>query len=196
MSVTREQLQSFGGYDSTPPGPDPRDFGLISWSQDPWTGVAGVNPTAGVLFLARVPIRTPQPIVTGLFQVTGAGSGAQLPVNVFLGLYDQNGNRIGAGSAALDTVVQSVGVKRIDVGIGGRFVLPPFVWLTFLIGTQSTTQVQLLSTQGISASGWGDVVANTRYGQVGAGLSALPASFVPSTIIQPTRSIIGGLANA
>jgi hypothetical protein len=187
MSVTRDGLQYLGGLqDRNPAFPITSDFGLVGWSEDPQTLTTASTPTAGVLQLARVPIRIPSVVSNILYLVTQAGIGAQLPVNVFVGLYDQYGNRLGAGSAAQDTVVQTGGMKTAAlVGLGGLFILPPWVWIAFLIGTQSTTPVQLLSPTGFVGA-WGTVGPTTRHGTVGAGLTALPATLIPANIITTT----------
>jgi len=199
VSMTPQQIAAGvlpGGFDGTPASPVPADFGLVGWSQDPATAATAFSPAAGVLHLARVPIRgTPQPVVSSLFHVTQAGSGGQLPVNVFTGIYDQAGNRIGPGSVAQDTPVQSIGVKKVSLVLGGAYILGPFVWVAFVIGTQSTTPVQLAACSAAGLGLWNAVAANCRYGTTGAGLTALPASFTPSGIT-PAQSFVGGIANA
>jgi hypothetical protein len=148
------------------------------------------SPTAGVLLVTRIYVPTAVTLATMNYIVATAGSGAQLPVNVFIGVYSRTGTLLGK-TAAQDTPVQSTGNKTaaLTAEAGQSLAITgganEYVWGAVLIGTQSTVAVVLRGVGGGSALtlNAGLSASSPFYsGSIGTGQTALPASFTTTSL--------------
>jgi hypothetical protein len=174
----------------------PAQANYTAWTFDPTYIGTQTAPSAGFVFLCQIFVPNTITINNVGYAVLTAGTGAQLPVNCFVGLYDATGQGRGT-SAAQDTAMQSTGYKTaaLTVAAGQSLTLDArvaaYAWLAVLIGTQSTTNVQLavcgFNSSVTAAAINGQLPASQlRFGRLGGGASALPASFVPSTLVTPS----------
>ncbi len=176
------------------PTPQPADQGLLTWSFDPSSiGSTGV-PATGTLQLVRVLLRTPQPVSAALVAVTGAGAGLTAGRNL-VGLYGADGTLLATG-ADQSTEWTATGLKTVPLTMsaGVSAVLPAGSYWVALLANGTTApgfgRGAFLSTSAINVGLPG---RPPRYGQYGAGLSALPAQVAFAQAANSTSSFWVGL---
>lgn len=155
----------------------PEDQSLLAWTADPAIRAGATTPSQGVAYLMGINLRYTTTVGTIHVNVSTAGTGAQALANCFVGLYNAAGTLIGV-STDQSSNWASTGDKAIAITVvGGQSITnlaAGTYWVGILVGTQSTTALQLSShnTQpsmvnvGLSAS-------TLRAATNGSGLSAL-----------------------
>lgn len=179
--VTGELLYEEGVIASTPQATD--QGALLAWSFDPANVANGVQTSAGVLYTAKVTLRTAATISKLWVIVTTAGATLTSSQN-FLALYNSSGTRVGV-TASQHTAFQSAQILSADlttpyaasagsyyVGILTNGTTQP----TFLSGT-------VLNKSSASVGNAGMVAANGyRYGFSGSGQTSTPSSITVGSI--------------
>lgn len=152
------------------------DHGFQIWNGDPALCTGSFTPTAGQVFGSRIYVRGNQPVyLTNIcYIVSAAGSGVQLPVNVFFWIVNNSGTLLtNSSTAAQDTPVQTSGYKTASMTATQLLQPNSNYWICGVIGTQSTTAVQLRSLSGTAAAVNAGVTNGTaRGGTQGAGVTA------------------------
>jgi hypothetical protein len=169
--------------------PQPRHHELLAWTSPPGTVMSVIQPTAGHVRVRRAYVPEAMTLSEMLYYVNQAGSGAQLPVSVFFGVYSKAGTLLGK-TADQATAVQSTGAKApaLTAEAGQSLALTggpdEYVWLAHVIGTQSTTAVQFRADQNASAMMNIGLVAADPFmsGNAATGASALPSSITPTSL--------------
>lgn len=152
----------------------------------------GFTPVAGTVYLSRV--ETPRPITVRnlAIPVLVAGTGATALANCYLGLYDSAGARLGV-TAEQHAAWATVGVKTAALAVAAPIDLP-FVYIALLVGTQSTTPVQFVQSNGLSNA----AILNWEYSptflgaKADTGASALPTT--SATIVANGTLVLAGLS--
>jgi hypothetical protein len=173
----------------------PDQNGLKAWTLPPdevHGGVTWFEPTAGVLYVIEADV--PEALSAALTKVwwhQPAAPSATDMANVFLGVYSKAGVLLGK-TANQATVVQTSGVHSatLTAEVGKALTSPAGrnekFRLGLLVGTQNTGAIKVrVPVAGDGSFGLvniGIAAAPYRAGTVGTGLSALPASFDPTTM--------------
>jgi hypothetical protein len=164
------------------PGLTPPDVGLIGWTDAPEAVNSGFSPSAGTLLLARAMPAQAATAAALYVRVTTAGTGV---ANAYVGLYSAAGVLLGA-SAELSATLSSTGYKRVPlVAQAGRSLACSVgvpVWAGFLVGAYTALGLNRAGVAPDLLNGAGVLAGALRCGNVGAALTALPASFDPATM--------------
>jgi hypothetical protein len=160
----------------------PSDNGLLTANFDPANlGASSSALPAGVLQLFKLPIRTALTLSNLLSIIGTLGVGAS--TGSFAGVYSAAGVLL-MGSADIGALLLAAGNTTFPLS-GPVGVQPPFVWAALLANLATTQPVLWTATSSTNnKANIGLTSATARVGAVGAGLTALPASFVPSSINQ------------
>lgn len=166
----------------------PADQGMVTWTTDPGIRIGSAAPTAGVLILGKMWVRTPVTVSTLWLNVSTGGSGATSLANCFVGLYNSSGVQVGFNATDQATSWASSANKPITLTAtttGSLNLVPGFYWSGILVGTQSTTPVALMSSSaGAAPNNIGLTNATYRTCVNGTSLTALPGSFTPASNTQ------------
>ncbi len=174
---------------------------LVTWTVDPLAGAGDVSHPAGVLFVYRayIPEAQTSPVSTFHFPTAAAASGTTAIANFFLGVYSKTGTLLGSTANQATAASAAAGLKTaaLTAATGQSLTLvggpDEYVWLGFVIGTQATTPLRLfraaanstyLHSMGLSAAPW-------MAGSTQTGLTALPATFDPTTLAQASYLVLG-----
>lgn len=167
--------------------PSPIDFGYLAWTTDPAEVSGLVTPTAGVLYLVRVPLRQASATLANLHLGVGvAGSGltsGQCLVAIF---NFSTGARLGvsadiSGGLAVGETTHAITSPPVVAG-------PAYVYVGVLLN--GTTMPQL-ARGGPSISGLGNVKTTTstkRFAQYGTAQTAMPSSITLSSMVNTANA--------
>lgn len=176
-------LVASGGSTALDNGPQPGDFAYKSWAYDANAAVNAIAPTSGMLHLSRLQFRGPDTVNKICFGVVSIAGISLTAGQCFVGLYDSTGTQVGT-STDISGGFGSVGEKAFTL-TAPVSVSTGFYWAALLlVGTLPT----IARGQGqITDFGSGQLTAATRrFGSGGSALTALPASFTPSSVASVT----------
>lgn len=169
----------FNGYDW---GLDA--YGVQGASGRPEDGTSTFQPANGVAYYTQCRISQDFTLANVIINISTGFSGGG-GANMFVGIYDSTGTRQGVSaeqSASWATGGNKTVAITLDAGKSLALTTGSFIWVGFLVGTQSATP-GLLRTLGTASGTLLNVnlgASNLRIGSAGAGLSALPATVTPS----------------
>jgi hypothetical protein len=166
----------------------PADSSLVAAAGDPVSFTAGNLMSAGVLFLAKLPIRVNCTITNMLYLLTASGSGTS--TGTFAGLYSSSGVLLSGSADADAQFIAAAGGVTVPLSTPQALTAGTFVWGAFLCNL-SVTQPTL--ARGLGTAGTlgniGTTAATSRWAQSGSGQTALPASFTPAALTQSATTI-------
>lgn len=161
--------------------PAPADQGLLGWTYQPQLANQSAPAiTAGVIYLARITLRSATTVTNANFTINTAGSGLS---NSWIGLYDSTGTRQ-ALTADVSTILQSTGFKTTIAFTSTYAAAAGNYWLAFLVGA-GTTLPQFAATYtstltaGTANAGLGATTA--RWATNGTAQTSLPATITPGS---------------
>jgi hypothetical protein len=164
--------------------------GLAGWNYDPiHVGTQNVN-AAGYCYLNKVWVPTAATLATVWVIVQVAGTGGTALANCFVGVFNSSGTRLGV-SATQAAAWATAGVKSaaltVDSGQSLAIAAGSYIYVGILVGTQSSTPVQLGRIWAPLQLGANVNLAAAdgfRQGYIsGGGLSAMPTSFTVSAMV-------------
>jgi hypothetical protein len=161
-----------------PNAPVPQDLGYQGWTSDPAQTATSTPTTAGTLYLAAIPVRSPCYIQNLHITLTAAASGAT-PNQNWLGAYAPDGTMLGT-PVDITNSLTTVG-QPITADIGSQLLQAGWIWLAGTFNA-STTQPQLASLPSTAFAATNGLLTTTayRYTTNGTGLTTLPASINPA----------------
>jgi len=165
--------------------PRPADNGLMVWSFDPAIAQGTFTPSAGVLYVQSIFVRSAAVVApANLFVVVStAGTGATPLANCFCGIYTSAGSLVAnSGTADQSTPWATTGAKTMAMTASQLLTPGSRYWVALLVGTQSTTNVVFRAGSSAAALNANLTASTFRGGSVSSGLSALPNSFTPGSL--------------
>ena len=172
--------------------PSPYDQSLRAWSYDPALQAAASVPSAGVLYLIKIPVYTAAPIASILVEVVTVGSGLTANQN-FAGLYSASGTLIGK-TADQSSVWTSSGMRRMALAGGPFYVSQGWVYVALLANGKTRPAFGRATAQGASAVNVGLSVSAARYATNSAGKTSLPSSITMSGNVLSSTAFWAALA--
>lgn len=180
-----------------------RDHGLKACSlDDPAMATTSFAPEGGKPLYVQVPVRVASAdFSTVRLVVATAGTGATALANCFVAVYSSTGTRLGV-SADQSASWATAGEKGVSVTVdsgqsltiaGGSEV---FVWVSILVGTQSTTAVQFraaTATATVPNFAMAAAGKTLRAGTTGTGKTTAPTSFTPSELASTQGPTLAGV---
>jgi hypothetical protein len=155
--------------------PDPLDFGYISWSTDPAEVSSLVTPTAGVLYLTRLPLRQASSLIGNIHLGVGVAGSGLTAGQCFVALFNAStGARLGVSADISGGL--AVGETTHVITGGATVAGPVYVYLGVLLN--GTTMPQL-ARGGPSISGLSNArttASSKRFAQYGTAQTAMPSS--------------------
>lgn len=172
---------------------NPADQGLLAWSMQPQLASAAAPAlTAGVIYLARVILRSAATVTNVGFSVTNAGSGLS---NCYAALFDFTGTRQ-AITGDLSTNFQSTGYKTI--AFTGTYAAPAGNYWVALLNGAGSTLPQLAASYSTTLSAGtvnaGVTAATARWATTGTGLTAIPSSITPASNTTSNQAFLATLS--
>lgn len=167
--------------------PDPLDFGYITWSTDPAEVSSLVTPTAGVLYLARVPLRQASSLIGNLHLGVGVAGSGLTAGQCFVALFNATtGARLGISADISGGLAVGETTHVITGGatVGG----PAYAYLGVLLN--GTTMPQL-ARGGPSISGLGNAkttASTKRFAQYGTAQTAMPSSITLASMVNTANA--------
>jgi hypothetical protein len=163
----------------------PSELGFAAWTYNPLllintpTGVA--LPTAGVVFLWKMTVAAAVSVTNIRVNMITAGATLTTGQN-FAGLIDSTGAKIATTGDMTTTWTGATGLIDMPLTSGPFTVNPPFCWAAFVFN--GTTGPSFMRTTNISAAYANGklTAANTKYGSILTGQTAIPASITPASI--------------
>jgi hypothetical protein len=177
---------------ATPPGVDwvPADQTYIGWPYDPAVMSGSTILVAGTLTITRVAVRAATTANSLSVSVTTAGSGLTAAQN-FAGLYNSAGTLV-AQTADQSAVWNSTGAKIMPLTAATAIPAGQFLLALLSNGTTPPT-VGRASNAANNSVNFGLATSALRFATFGAGLTALPASFAPASMVVSAVSWWQGL---
>jgi len=161
--------------------PDPLDFGYLTWGTDPAEASSLVTPTAGVLYLCRVPLRQASSLVGNVHMGVGVAGSGLTSGQCFVALFNAStGARLGVSADISGGL--AVGETTHVITGGATVVGPVYVYVGVLLN--GTTMPQL-ARGGPSISGLGNAkttASSKRWAQYGTAQTAMPSSITLSSM--------------
>ncbi|MCY0942609.1 phage baseplate protein [Streptomyces antarcticus] len=170
------------------PLPSPADHGFLAWSLDPAGANSQTAPASGVMQLVRLRLRSPRTVSSVVLHLNNAGAGLVAGQNA-VGLYNMAGTRL-AQSADQSTAWATAGEKTIPFTAPLTALAAGNYWIGILSNGTTPPTITRASGQG---GNMGIPLPETRFGVVGAGLAALPASITPASVTQAAVAYIVGI---
>ncbi len=191
--VVAGSLTVGGASVSAPPILLPTDMGYAAWVYDPIGCRAGQVPTAGVLYLARIQIRSAVTLTNIFVGMTTPGSGLTSNQN-FVGLYNSSGTLV--GSSADQTASWASGNVEKQIAFSSSVsATSGFYWVAFL-ANGTTTPTFAVGSQLIGNLGSGAASASTRrFGQYSSSLTSLPSNITVASIAQTVNQTYWAAVN-
>lgn len=167
------------GFDITP-----ADLGFLTWTVNPvCCGIGGVSPSAGIVYLNRIPVTEPI-LASSISLFCDVIATAEL-ANMFVGIYAMDGTRL-ATSADIS------GAHEVSAGWKTHALVTPITlqpgnyFIGIVVGTQGATPLKLGRSGGQNAHGLqSGLLPATRAlcATVAAGgQTSLPATVIVTTV--------------
>lgn len=162
----------------------PSDYGYVSWSSDPAAIHSAIALTSGVLYLQRIPIRTPNTLISAV-HFGLATTGTLTSGRNFAALYDSTGVLLSAsadltaGLAAAGEIVATLLVAQTIAAIG-------YVYAAVLI---NGTAMPTVSRGGPATAGVGNAkttVSTKRFAQYGTAQIVAPTPLTLTSLADTT----------
>jgi len=162
----------------------PADQGLLAANADPWLTQNSSTLTAGSVYLAKLPVRSPTQISNVWFGLAVTGAGASS--GSFAGLYSPAGLLIATSADIGAAITGPISGLEFPL-LGAPFEVnggPESQWpWSAIVVNLATTQPAMIRGQGSSAyPNLNLTPANSRFAIAAAGQTSLPASFTPSAL--------------
>lgn len=161
----------------------PNDVGVIAWTGDPAS--LGGTPGAlasGKLYLSAFWIRKTVTLSNMAVAIGTAGTTLTTGQN-FAGIYDSTGAQK-AATADQTSTWSAGGVGTYDMALTASFSASPGMYWAALLSNATTCPNFRGANAAITLIQVGQTAAQSRCGIFSSGLTALPASFTPSSIVQ------------
>ena len=126
---------------------EPTDVGLATWTYDPAAATSASAPVAGTAYFIRIPIRETITVSNVVFVISTPGTGATPLANCYAALFDAAGNR--RGVSADQSIPWASGTAKamaLTVDAGQSLTVNKsdgYAYAAFVVGTQSTTNLQI-----------------------------------------------------
>lgn len=169
----------------------PSDHGLLAWSFDPILQSGGGTPTAQLPYWTKVKVPVTRTFANAHVDVFVAGTGATALAGCFVAVFNSAGTRLGI-SADRSVDWANAGFRTAALTVDGGQSLTvtgsdtAYVWVVVLVGTQSTTQLQLFRAPvGANAAASNPNVAGAalRAATSAGGQTVMPTSFAPASLV-------------
>lgn len=172
----------------------PGDVGYVSWSSDPHAcGSSLMQPTTGVLYPQRLPIKVAGQIITNIhvgIQATGTLTSGQN----FLALYDAvTGTRLGV-TADLTTAFGTAGEIKAALTAPVTIASAGWVYAALLVNGSAAPQ---FARSGSLVPGLGNAQSASsakRYGSLGSAQVATPTTITLTSIANSSNGVWIGLS--
>lgn len=167
--------------------PDPQDFGYLTWVTDPAEVSSLVTPTAGVLYLVRVPMRQASAALSNLHLGVGVAGSGLTAGQCFVAAFNATTGARLAVSADISGAL-AVGETTHALTSPPTVTGPVYVYLGLLLN--GTTMPQL-ARGGPSVSGLGNAKTTTsskRFAQYGTAQTAMPSSITLSSMVNTANT--------
>lgn len=174
--------------------PQPSDFGYVAWSADPENcGSSLMQPTLGVMYVQRIPIRVGGQVITNVHvgvQATGTLTSGQN----FVALYDAStGTRLGL-TADLTTAFGTAGEIKAALVAPVTIAAAGFVYAALLVNGTVAPQ---FARSGSLVPGLGNSMSSAsakRYGSYGSAQTATPSTVTLASIANSSNGAWIGLS--
>lgn len=167
----------------------PADNNVLSWTLDPGLASGSVAPTSGAVALGQVTVKV-NAVVNTLY--AGQTNPTTTATAGYMGIYDAAGTLL--GQSADQSAAWNGGSGPLAVPLTAPVNLVPGKYYIALLINAAATGTWLRGAGG--ASNWSNlpIVGAQRFGNFGAGLTALPASFSPGAVTASNNSFTFGVA--
>lgn len=172
----------------------PADHGLLAFSLDPAVTNTSSAPASGVMTLVKVRLTAPATPASVLLHITAAGVTLTAGQNL-AGLYSAAGVLLGT-TADQSAAWASAGQKLMALtpaSAGSLTDLPPGVYYIGFLSV-GTTPPSFARASGVGTTNANLAAGSYRFATIGAGLTALPAAFVPANQAASAIGWFAGLA--
>lgn len=165
----------------------PADNNLLAATDAPGVAVSSTTPpTAGTLYLTKLPVRSAMTATSLWFVIGAAGTGVS--TGSFLGLYSSGGTLL-ASTAEIGTQITTGFVARqIALGTAQTLTSGSFVWVALLTNLATAQPALRQLNNGTVLPNLGLTAATYRFCTAGTSLTALPASITPASNVAPSIS--------
>ncbi len=167
----------------------PLDNNVLTWTLDPAIASGSVATTSGSVALGQVEVKV-NAVVNTLY--AGQSATTTTATAGYMGIYDAAGTLL--GQTADQSATWNAGNGPRAAPLTAPVNLVPGKYYIALLVTAAATGTWLRGAGG--ASNWANLplVGVQRFGNFGAGLTALPASFSPGAVTASNNSFTFGVA--
>lgn len=163
----------------------PADNALIACDGDPMLASSSlVLPTAGVVYLRKIKMADTKAVTNIVMVISNSGVGLS---NTYAAVFDSSGAQLGV-SADISTSLQSTGTKTIALG-APTAIQPSGTWLYVALVVGGASTMPTISSFASARISVGISSSNLRWGSFSSGLSAMPATITPSSIVAVSTAV-------
>ncbi len=158
----------------------PKDHGFKAWAYDlSLGGSSSLTPTAGVLYLSKIVVRSAFLASNIHLNLAFAGTGLS---NTFVGIITASGDQV-AVSADASTTLETPGFKTIPVTTPVTIdQVGSFVWVALVVGgLSSAPQPRVSPVSNIAVTNVNLTAATARAASQLTGLTTIPSSITPAS---------------
>jgi hypothetical protein len=168
--------------------PSPREHGAIAWSVNPRSVRSDKLTTSGTLYLAALYVPRPATAVKLFWGINTAGVTPTAGQN-FVGLYSAAGTQL--ASVGVDARVTTTGPFPEAISTA---LVPGMYWAAFLFNAATPPRLYVGSDLNPLLINFNLAGATLAFATNGTGLTALPASFSPSSNVSSQFCLFSALA--
>lgn len=163
----------------------PVDNALIACDGDPMLASSSlVLPTAGVVYLRKIKMADTKAVTNVVMVISNSGVGLS---NAYAAVFDSTGAQLGV-SADISTSLQSTGTKTIALGTPTA-IQPAGTWLYIALVIGGASTMPTISSFASARISLGISSSNLRWGSTGTGLTAMPSTITPSSIVSVSSAV-------
>lgn len=160
----------------------PADTGVLAWTSDPANLLAAAGTlTAGKVYLTAFWVRKTTTISN--MSLANTNSPALTSGQNFAAIFNSSGTQMGV-TADQTTAWTTGGTATVTMALTASFSASPGMYWTALLANGTTTPNFRGASGGISLIQIGQSAATSRAGLFSSGLTAMPASITPASIVQ------------
>lgn len=164
------------------PAPRPSDYGYYSWAYDPVTATGSGTPTAGVVYLQRVPIRSPRNLSKCIYIFPTITSMNLTSGQCFVAIFGPDGTRLAlSGDISALVTANEIAFSLLT----SPNATPPWVWSAILLN--GSVLPTLARGPALGGQGQSQVAATAaRFGTYGTTQTSMPSSLTVGSIAKGT----------